>query len=100
MNNLFDYTLPDPDSETFDTLLEKKNVTIKKIVSNTLQTPQEFLQSEDEFVVVLQGCAKITMEGTTYKLKKGDTLYIPANTPHVLEKTKKVVVWLAIYMKG
>ena len=32
------------------------------------------------------------------KLKAGDTLYIPANTKHTLLKTKKMVVWLAIYI--
>ena len=97
--NLFDFSLPKSDTERFDTLLTDSGVTIKRIVSNTLSTPQKFLQDTDEFVVVLQGCAKIEIDGNIQKLKKGDTLFIPAKTPHTLLKTKKVVVWLAIYIK-
>jgi len=100
MHNLFEYELPDVDSENFQTLLNHKNVEIKTIISNTLSTPQTFTQECDEWVVVLQGCAKIEMDGIIHKLKKGDTLFIEANKRHRLLKTKKVVVWLAVYIKG
>ena len=98
MHNLFSYKVPELDSENFQILLKHKNVKIKTIVSNTLQTPQIFSQECDEWVVVLQGCAKIEMSGAVHKLKKGDSLFIPANTKHTLLKTKKVVVWLAVYI--
>ena len=98
MKNVYEYTLPDIDSENFQTLLNHKNVGIKTIVSNKLSTPQIFKQECDEWVIVLQGCAKIEMDGVVYKLKKGDTLFIPANKEHILLKTKKVVVWLAVYI--
>jgi len=97
--NLFEYDLPEKDSEFFSTLLHVKNVTIKRIVSNTLSTPQTFIQDEDEWVVVLQGCAKVEIDGVVHKLKKGDFLFIPSLKKHTLLKTKKVVVWLAIYIK-
>ena len=100
MPNIFEYQLPKLDDENFTTLLENPNVEIKRIVSNTLQTPQEFLDKDkDEWVVVLKGCAKLEMNGVVHKLKAGDAIFIPANTKHTLLKTKKVVVWLAIYMK-
>jgi len=95
---MYDFNLPDLDSENFSTLLKHKNVTVKTIVSNTLKTSQTFKQEVDEFVTVISGCAKIEMDGIVYKLKKGDTLFIPANKEHILLKTKKVVVWLAIYI--
>ena len=98
MSNIFDFELPKLDSENFYTHLESKQVTIKTIVSNTLSTPQYFVQECDEWVVVLQGCAKIVMDKEVHKLKKGDTLFIPANTKHTLLKTRKVVVWLAVYI--
>lgn len=90
--------LPEIDSEIFETLLKRKNVEIKKIISNTLKTPQTFIQKEDEFVVLLKGCAKIEINGIVKKLKSGDTLFIPANTPHTLLKTKKVAIWLTIHI--
>ena len=98
MSNIFSYEVPEIDSESFFTELEDENVVIKTIVSNTLSTSQTFVQECDEWVVVLQGCAKIEMDGLTHKLKKGDTLFIPAGKEHTLLKTKKIVIWLAVYI--
>ena len=97
--NLFEIEkLPKIDSEIFQTLLKHKNIEIKKIISNTLKTPQTFIQKEDEFVILLKGCAKIEINGEIKKLKAGDYLFIPANTPHTLLKTKKIAIWLAIHI--
>ncbi|ADN09067.1 cupin domain-containing protein [Sulfurimonas autotrophica] len=98
MTNIFDYELPKPDSEHFKTLLKEKNVEIKTVVSNALKTPQTFVDKKDEWVVVLKGCAKLEINGIVHKLKSGDTLFIAANTKHTLLKTKKVVVWLSVYI--
>jgi len=99
MTNIFDYALPELDSENFITLLQKKNVEIKRILSNTLKTPQTFMQERDEWVVVIKGCAKLEINGIVHKLKAGDNIFIPANTKHTLLKTRQVVIWLAIYIK-
>ena len=98
MINIFQYDLPAADNEHFTTLVKEKNVEIKTIVSNTLKTPQTFIQDFDEWVVVLKGCAKLEINGILHKLKAGDSLFIPANTKHTLLQTKKVVVWLAVYI--
>jgi cupin 2 domain-containing protein len=99
MINLFDYEIPQLDKENFITLLENKNVEIKRIVSNTLKTPQVFIQDRDEWVIVLKGCAKLEIDGIVHKLKAGDNIFIPANTKHILLKTRQVVVWLGVYIK-
>ncbi len=97
--NLFEIEkLPKIDNELFQTLLKHKNIEIKRIVSNTLKTPQKFIQKENEFVVLLKGCAKIEINGEIKKLRAGEYLFIPANTPHTLIKTKKVAIWLAIHI--
>ena len=97
--NLFEINkLPNIDNEFFETILKHKNIEIKKIISNTIKTPQEFCQEEDEFVVLLKGCAKIKINNEIKKLKAGDYLFIPANTPHTLIKTKKTAIWLAIHI--
>jgi len=98
MINIFDYELPELDSELFKTLLTERNVEIKTVVSNTLKTPQTFVDKRDEWVVVVKGCAKLEINGIVHKLKSGDTLFIAANTKHTLLKTKKVVVWLSVYI--
>ena len=99
MSNIFEYITPLKNEESFFTQLQHKNVEVKSIVSNTLSTPQTFVGEYDEWVVVLKGCAKIEMDEKVYKLKKGDTLFIPAQKQHKLLKTKAVVEWLAVYIK-
>ena len=98
MSNIFDFELPELDGESFTTLLSEKNVEIKRVVSNTLKTPQEFVQECDEWVIVLKGCAKLEIDGIVHKLKAGEHIFIPAHTKHTLLKTRQVVVWLAIYI--
>ena len=98
MKNIFDLKLPKEDSEFFQTLFKKKGVEIKTVISNTISTPQDFISDKDEWVVLLQGCAKIEMNSNIHKLKKGDTLFIPKNTKHTLLKTKKLVYWLCVYL--
>ncbi len=98
MKNIFDLHAPQVDKETILTLLKKNGVEIKSIMSNTLSTKREFASDKDEWVVLLQGCAKIEMQNTIYKLKKGDTIFIPANTKHTLIKTKKTTFWLSVYL--
>ncbi len=98
MKNIFDLHTPQVDEETILTFLKKNGVEIKGIMSNTLSTKREFTSDKDEWVVLLQGCAKIEMQNTIYKLKKGDTIFIPANTKHTLIKTKKTAFWLSVYL--
>jgi len=98
MNLLAIEKLPKTDNEIFIKILNHKNIEITKIISNTLITPQTFCQKEDEFVILLKGCAKIEINGKIKKLKTGDFLFIPANTPHTLLKTKKTAIWLAIHI--
>ena len=97
--NLFEIEkLPEIDNEIFKIILKHKNIEIKKIISNTIKTSKTFIQKEDEFVILLKGCAKIEINGEIKKLKAGDYLFIPANTPHTLIKTKKTAIWLAIHI--
>ena len=97
MENIYDFNLPDLDDENFKTMLKHKNVSVKRIVSNTLKTPQTFKQDVDEWVVVLQGCAKLEMDGIIHKLKKGDSLFIEANKSIRYSKLKKSLFgWLFI----
>ena len=99
MNLLEIEKIPSLNEEIFITLFQHKNVKIEKIVSNTIKTPKSFLEDKDEFVVLLKGCAKLKIENEIVKLKSGDYVFIPANTPHTLIKTKKTAVWLAIYIE-
>lgn len=43
-----------------------------------------------EQVVVLEGTANMTLGNNVFKIKKGDVVLIPKNTPHSLKVTSKV----------
>ncbi|WP_281951542.1 cupin domain-containing protein [Nitrosophilus kaiyonis] len=94
--NFFDYETPIID-ENFDTLFENKNIKIQRIVSSNIDTPKEFLQKENEWVILLKGEAEIEMNNKKYNIKKGEYIFIPSNTPHKLLKTKEGTLWLAIH---
>jgi len=90
--------LPD---ELFTTLLEAKNLRIERIVSHSHCSPEGFWydQNQHEWVLVLQGAARLTIEGETKELKPGDFLNIPAHQKHRVDWTTPVepTIWLAVF---
>jgi len=95
--NLFDYTTPEK-GETFTTLLKHKNIQINRIVSSDQLEEKTYIQDEDEWVIVLEGEAVLQIEEARKRLIKGDTLLIPAKTPHTVLSTQQGTLWLAIHI--
>ena len=95
--NIFDYTTPNT-NETFTTLLEHKNIKINRIVSSADIEPIEYIQEEDEWVVLIEGEATLLMDGEQKKLLKGEILLIPAKVPHTVLKTSTGTVWLTVHI--
>jgi cupin 2 domain-containing protein len=88
--------------EHFDQLLSQENVRIERIISHGHCTPagQWYDQSENEWVMVLQGSGVIEYEnGERVTLKTGDYLYLPAHLKHRVVSTleHEHTVWLAIF---
>ena len=95
--NLFDYVLPQK-GETFTPLLEHKNIKINRIVSSSSIEPVEYIQEEDEWLVLLEGEATLFIGNKEKILSKGETLFIPAKTPHTVLKTSSGTVWLTVHI--
>ena len=100
--NLFDLPEPLPDEELLEVLAQGKDVRIERIVSSGQASPEGFWydQPQDEWVVLLQGCAQIGWEdGTRQELDRGDWLMIPAHKKHRVAWTSHdpPCVWLAIH---
>lgn len=101
--NLFG-TLPDCTAqEVCESLSQSSAVRIERIVSLGQITPpgQWYDQSQDEFVVLLSGSARLQIEGEQQvrKLQVGDWLVIPAHVRHRVEWTDpcQPTVWLAVH---
>jgi cupin 2 domain-containing protein len=95
--NIYDYLTPQS-GETFTTLLEHKNIKINRIVSSDDLDAKVYIQEEEEWLVVLEGQATLLLNDEKKTLLKGDTLFIPAKTPHSILHTKSNTVWLAVHI--
>lgn len=87
--------------EVFETILRRPHVRIERIVSHGHSSPEGFWydQSEQEFVVVLQGAARLRFEDDEIELKPGSFVEIPAHKRHRVEWTtpNEATIWLAIH---
>lgn len=88
--------------EVFETVLSHSNIRIERIVSNGHTSPSSgyYDQDENEWVLVLQGCAELIFgDGKTITLKAGDSLNIPALQKHKVSYTDTLepTIWLAIF---
>lgn len=97
--NLFD--LPAlPISEELTTILaNNKNIRIERILS-TGQTTGWYDQSETEFVILIQGNARIEYDnGEKITLAKGDTLLLKPHQRHRVTYTSSqpACIWLCIF---
>lgn len=97
--NLFDYPQSIND-ELFEDILNFKNISIKRIISPSEFKSEEFIQDEDEWVLVLQGSAKLKVEDKVIELKRGDSFFIKSKTPHQVITTSKepLCIWLAVHI--
>ncbi|MBC7855888.1 MAG: cupin domain-containing protein [Pirellulaceae bacterium] len=90
--------LPD---ELVQTLFSAVHLRIERIVSQGHASPPEFWfdQAEHEWVLLMQGAARLRFDDELVELKPGDFLNILAHRRHRVEwtATDQQTIWLAIY---
>lgn len=96
--NLFSDAAPPQRGERFDTILSHNNLVVERIVSSSTITPHEYVQVQDEWVLLVQGEAVLQVAGKTVSLKSGDYLFLPAGIPHTVEHTSEGAMWLAVHL--
>ncbi|MBD2232649.1 cupin domain-containing protein [Phormidium tenue] len=100
--NLFQLPDPLPAAELFTALFETPHLRVERILSTGQTTPPNewYDQSQDEWVVLLQGSATLTYEdGASLVMGPGDYVLIPAHRQHRVSFTSSdpPCVWLAIH---
>ena len=98
MSNFFSIADNLTRGEHFDTLLSHRNLVIERIVSGADIQPVEYVQPQDEWVLLVQGAAVMDVAGTRTVLGAGDYLFLPAGTPHRVESCEPGTLWLAIHL--
>ncbi len=93
--------LPDDlEAEEFRQLCRCRNLTIERIVSPPGTRSDLMIQEQDEWILVLQGQALLTLDGEKQPLSRGDSLFIPAGSPHRVLDTSSapLCIWLAVHL--
>jgi cupin 2 domain-containing protein len=104
-DNLLAGPCPPPGSETSCVLAAEGNWRLERIHSCQASSPPGFWydQSEHEWVVLLQGSARLEFDGEEHQreLCRGDSLLIPAHQRHRVAATDPSPgsVWLALFWK-
>ena len=96
--NLFDDAQAPHQGERFDELLRHRNLVVERIVSSAAITPSDYVQTQDEWVLLVHGEAELRIEGELRTLKAGDYVFLPAGTPHRVERTQAGTLWLAVHL--
>jgi cupin 2 domain-containing protein len=103
LKNLYDQIPSDLPEELFTEVLKTGTFRVERIVSQGHASPEGFWydQEQNEWVIVLQGAARIRFEGEMepVELRPGDYLTIPAHRRHRVEWTApdERTVWLAFH---
>ena len=91
--------------ELIESVFQKGNVRIERIVSTGQSSPPSFWydQPEGEWVILLRGEAMLEFADSPQlrRLMPGDYLYIPPHRKHRVFATseKKTTVWLAVFVR-
>ncbi len=97
-SSIFNNANPPKEGESFETLLQNKNVTIKRIISSSKIDQEIMIQDEDEWFILISGAATLMIEGKKVTLKSGDYCTVPRKTPHRLIEVKEGTIWLAVHI--
>ena len=102
-HNLYDDIPTNLPEEVFTDILNTDDFRVERIVSQGHASPDGFWydQDQNEWVIVLEGAARIRFEDRTdaVELRPGDYLAIPAHKRHRVEWTvpDQRTLWLAIH---
>ncbi len=97
--------LSEPDTwpatgERFVPLAQLGGVRVEEILSGPEVEPEDYDQAHDEWVVLLQGAARLTIGDEPIELVAGDWILLPAHERHRVESVEPGTRWLAVHADG
>ncbi len=103
VRNFFDDLPPHLPTEIVQTLIECADVRIERIVSHGHASAPDFWYDQPlhEWVILLQGAARLEFAERMVEMKPGDCINIPAYRKHRVDWTTpdKPTVWLAVWYR-
>ena len=89
---------PAAGEELFLELLTHRNLVVEQILSGEGVAPAEYVQDQDEWVLLLEGGATLDVGGERVELGSGDWVFLPAGVPHTVVGTEGGTSWLAVHL--
>jgi len=102
-NNLFCQIPAQLDQEIFESIIDRPNIKIERIISEgqTTAKAQWYDQEQSEWIILLKGSATLKFKDpeNIITLNEGDYINIPPHTLHRVEWTAedKKTIWLAVH---
>jgi cupin 2 domain-containing protein len=101
MQNLFNNIPSSIPDEIFETIISTPFIKIERIISKGQKSDPDFWydQEKSEWIIVLQGKARLQFEDKTICLAPGDYTNIDPHQKHRIDWTtsRKETIWLAIF---
>ena len=103
MPNLFSSLSVPLHQEVSEVLAQGKHIRIERIVSHGSASPEGFWydQEEHEFVLLVQGAARLRFDDSVVELLAGDWIDIRAHRRHRADWTtpEEETIWLAVFYR-
>ena len=96
--NFFAGSAPPASGEAFDTLLRHRNLVVERIRSSAGAGQTEYVQEQDEWVMLVRGDATLRAGTACMELSAGDYVFLPAGLPHSVERVSEGALWLAVHL--
>lgn len=98
IGNLYTDAAAPLEDERFETLLRHRNLVVERIVSSAAIGSSEYVQAQDEWVLLVKGDAVLRVAGESLALASGDYVFLPAGVPHTVERVSPGALWLAVHL--
>lgn len=96
--NIFEKATPPAAGETFEPLLSIDNLVVERILSSAEVEPREYRQSQHEWVLLLRGKARLSVDGEIVDMTDGDYVFLPAEAPHSVLSVSDGAIWLGVHL--
>ena len=98
------YDLPEKLNKEYTEILhQSKHTIVEQIISkgHTTEEGKWLIQEHAEWVMIVQGHAKLEIEDHKFTLHQGDNILIEGSKRHRVTETSKIpeCIWLAVHFK-
>lgn len=97
IHNIYVDGEPAENSEIVSTLFHNGSIKIESIQSWIKKPGEYYNQDHDEWVILLNGEARLEIENDPFNLRSGDYCFIPKHTLHRVLSTSKNALWLGVF---